>query len=156
FHELDASGRLPNNLKLFVDDFHDDLNSPLELIVEYDELKGRCMVGAPNDPKCPWAGKELRGPQLLGAKLRLLDKSATIKTVHTLTIIGFDTTPFWSGTPNQSAPIYKFTYDASGPEGPQLPLCRQTSDPRDPLKGMALVFRGDRYVARDKTVTVTA
>jgi hypothetical protein len=152
FHELDASGVHPNNLGLFVLDFRDASDNLLELSIDHDELIGTCTV---KDSNCAYVGQVLKRDALRYAKLGLLDKSALNKTLYTLRIESTSTTPFWNDPTSESAPTYEFTYTAANKRD-AVNLCSHNSDPKDPLHGVAMVFRGDRYDAKHKTVTIAA
>lgn len=154
FHEIDASGTQENSANLLFAGFFDRDSNPLQLEVDHDVLLGTCL---PNNPKCQ-VGQVLMGKDLVGSQIKLFHiLSPTVREEWTLKIQRYCTTTSWVKPAGVKVPAYQFTFDGPG-VAPRTALCRPPADRGDQWKalaGMALIFRGDRYIAASKTVTET-
>jgi hypothetical protein len=142
FHELDASGKKANDAGLVLVAFSaPEGGESLQLNVDGDKLQGTRRDGS-----------VVEGKKLAGAVLRLRGG----QTEYDLKIVGVGSTDFWAGSRSQVT-VYELKFaPPNGPGDVWLPLCRETTENGfEGIHGFALIFRGDRYDAQQKTVSET-
>jgi len=143
FHDLDASGLKFNSAGLKIRTFHDATGHTLAVEVDHDRLRG-----VRND------GTALEESALIGSTFELIDRQ---EQVYDLTITNYGTTTYWVDG-DREVPVYGFEFADSDTPEKRSPLCRPPSDGGtawQPISGMAVIFRGDRYDAVKKTVVET-
>jgi hypothetical protein len=149
FHEFKVCSPGPGSVQLL--GFFNG-NTDLQFTVSNDEIRG-------TDP----GGNPVIGQALVGTVLKLTDQTE----IYDVLISAVGQTPFWvgSGTPHDHAPAYTLVYQ----KGTTTSRPVEFRGPRDlcagkePLgheelghnmkKELALVFRGDRFDAKTKTVS---
>jgi hypothetical protein len=148
FHELNVKGE-PNDQGLVVDSFSDSDGNPLGLVVTRDQLYGVQTGGSP-----------LSGTALELSTIALHDSDGTD---WILRIRHVDETQAWVpqtvlGNDPPPVPVYQFDYyradhPLTANEDGTL-LCPPSDEPLvSNYKGTAIIFTGDRYDARAKTVS---
>ncbi|HTE53460.1 MAG TPA: ADYC domain-containing protein [Kofleriaceae bacterium] len=155
FHELDASGQRANDAGIRYRGFHDASGAPLTLSIDGDAHR---IVGTDAQ------GAALRGDALVGAVLVLEDTSTRERFDVAIKAVG--EIDFWVH-PREKVPTYVFEYRPQvarpgDPEGRRFqPLCTGRDVPAEwnekspgTTTQLALIFTGDRYDPRTKTVTV--
>jgi hypothetical protein len=152
FHELDGSGLKANRAGLKVESFRDGNGNPMTIAVDRDNLRGIRPGGA-----------AVEGASLIGATIELRTVAPPTGTVvlperrYKLTIKAFETTDYWVD-PDRPVPVYGFSFVPIGASDKPQDLCRSPAEGGsrwEPIKGMALIFSGDRYHEKAKTVTET-
>jgi hypothetical protein len=149
FHDLDASGATPNEAGLLLVGFFDSDENPLKLEVKNDHLRGwRADETAPLD-----------GAPLQKATMRLSYRGPhgqDPETFYRLRIVDVGETVFWFPAGDARVPAYEIQFYPEGDPLKAQALCRHTKEPGwDAIQGQALIFRGDLYDSRLKTVEVT-
>jgi len=143
FHELDASGRLANDVDVKITSFTSAAGAPLTLKIVEDELQGVERNGVIR-----------RGRALNGSIIRLEHPRARFS----LRIDDVSETEYWVGI-RPDVPTYLFRYREDGARDRWFPLCEGlglgNDHQWDGIQQIALVFRGDRYDATRKLVTAT-
>jgi hypothetical protein len=148
FHELSSDGT-PNLQGLVFNSF-DDKIGPLTLNVDHDHLQGlRMMEGH--------VVEILEGDALIGAQISIYQALSppTPAPEWVLRISGYDYTVSWIEGDSKLVPVYFFEYysRADGPNKTSQ-LCEPSDEPLSGnYKGMAVIYRGERYDAAKKTVT---